>query len=52
MDLYGACILPKRLWKDNKSFSTLFNMLQRIIDDNGHIFDITVNLTNEVLGNL
>jgi len=50
-DLYGARILPKRLWMNNESFSTLFNTLRGIVDDNGHIFDIAVNPTNEVSGN-
>ena len=49
-DSYGARILPKRLWKDNESLSTLFDTLRGIVDDNGHIFDIAVNPTNEVSG--
>jgi len=50
-DLYGARILPKRLWKNDESFSTLFNTLRGIVGNNGHIFNIAVNPTNEVSGN-
>jgi hypothetical protein len=50
-DLYGARILPKRLWESDQTRSTLHNTLRGIVDDNGHILDIGVNPTNEVSGN-
>jgi hypothetical protein len=50
-DLYGARILPKRLWDTALTRSMLFETLRGIVDDGGHIMDIAVNPTNEVSGN-
>lgn len=50
-DLYGARILPKRLWETQKSQETLFNTLRGIADSKATIIDIAVNPTREVSGN-
>ncbi|KAF5359419.1 hypothetical protein D9756_003300 [Leucocoprinus leucothites] len=50
-DLYGARILPKRLWETSQGLPALFKTLRGIADDNGHITDVGINPTDEVSGN-
>jgi len=50
-DLYGARILPKRLWETEQSRTTLFNTLRGIVNDGGHIVDFGINPTRDVSGN-
>ncbi|KAF9448257.1 FAD/FMN-containing isoamyl alcohol oxidase MreA [Macrolepiota fuliginosa MF-IS2] len=50
-DLYGARILPKRLWESQDNLGTLFHTLREIVDGGGHIVDIAVNPTREISGN-
>ncbi|KAF9453476.1 FAD-binding domain-containing protein [Macrolepiota fuliginosa MF-IS2] len=49
--LYGARILPKRLWESGESLATLFSTLRGIADAGGHIADIAINPTKEIAGN-
>ncbi|KAJ3567861.1 hypothetical protein NP233_g6095 [Leucocoprinus birnbaumii] len=49
-DLYGARILPMRLWESSETRSLLFRTLRGIVDDNGHILEIAIRPTNEVSG--
>ena len=50
-DLFGARILPKRLWEEKEGLSTLLNTLRKIVNENGQILDVGINPTNEILGN-
>lgn len=49
-ELFGARILPKRLWETEQSRSTLFDTLRGIVNDGGHILDTAVNPTKQVSG--
>jgi len=51
IDLFGARILPKRLWKEKEGLSTLLNTLRQIGNENGQILDVGINPTNEISGN-
>jgi len=49
--LYGARILPMRLWESQQSLSTLFVTLRGIADDGGQFIDVGIKPTVEVSGN-